>query len=329
LNTDIRRRRSVEKDQPHQAMPPLQMIRAFQAAGRMGSMRKAADDLGVSHSVVSRHVKNLEFWMAVKLVVSSPRGLRLTREGEIFHAAISTAFELIAATTAELRPPSHRRTLRLWCMPGLATRWLGPRLPEMQHLLGDTELVFRAIDRLPDFSVGEADVMVGFGDPDDLPVGATLLVHPRMFPVASRQWLDAAGPLESIAALVRAPLIHEENCQQWADWFRKAGVAHDALQGPRLWDASLGFEAALAGQGVALATRLTTGDEMTRGRLVELFDTDIRLGAYYFIAAPARRKDRAIRKLHDWLAGELMRSEAAAASSSDRSAATGAVGPTL
>ena len=315
MSAEGRRRRPVEKSQPQQAMPPLVMIRAFEAAGWMGSMRKAAEDLGVSHSVVSRHVKNLEFWMAVKLVASNPRGLRLTREGEIFHATISTAFELIAATTAELRPPAHRRTLRLWCMPGLATRWLGPRLPQMQDLLSETELVLRAIDRLPDFSVGEADVMVGFGDPSDLPVGATLLVRPRMFPLASRQWLDAAGPFDDVAALVGAPLIHEENRQQWADWFRAAGVAHEALHGPRLWDASLGFEAALAGQGVALATRLTAGEELARGRLVELFDTDIRLGAYYFIAAPARRKDRSIRKLHDWLAGELTRSEAAAASS--------------
>ncbi len=297
-------------------MPPLAMVRAFEAAGRMGSMRKAADDLGISHSVVSRHVKNLEFWMAVKLVASSPRGLRLTREGEIFHAAVSTAFELIATTTEELRPPSHRRSLRLWCMPGLATRWLGPRLPQIQQMLGETEIVLRAIDRLPDFSVGEAEVMVGYGKLDDMPIGASQLVYPRMFPVASREWLSATGPLERVDELARAPLIHEENRQQWADWFSAAGVNHDALRGPRLWDASLGFEAALAGQGVALATRLIAGDEMTKGRLVELFDTDIRLGAYYFIAAPARRKDRAIRKLHDWLFDELMRSEAAAASSS-------------
>ena len=290
------------------------MVRAFEAAGRLGSMRKAAEDLGVSHSVVSRHVKNLEFWMAVKLVASNPRGLRLTREGEMFHAAVSAAFELIATSTAELRPASHRRGLRLWCMPGLATRWLGPRLPHMQQLLEETELVLRAIDRLPDFSVGEADVMIGFGDPVDLPLGAVPLVHPRMFPVASRDWVSAAGPLERVADLARAPLIHEENRQQWADWFRAAGVDHDRLRGPRLWDASLGFEAALAGQGVALATRLTAGDEIARGRLVELFDTDIRLGAYYFIAMPSRRKDRSIRKLHDWLVAELRQSEAAAAS---------------
>lgn len=311
LSASEKRRGNVE-GKLAQPLPPLAMVRAFEAAGRLGSMRKAAEDLGVSHSVISRHVRNLEFWMAVKLVASGPRGLRLTREGEMFHAAVSAAFALIAASTTELRPRSHRRTLRLWCMPGLATRWLGPRLPVMQELLGDAELVLRAIDRLPDFSVGEADVMVGFGDPDDLPVGATLLVRPRMFPVASREWLDAAGRFDDVAALVRAPLIHEENRQQWADWFRAAGVGHDTLRGPRLWDASLGFEAALAGQGVALATRLTSGEELAKGRLVELFDTDIRLGAYYFIAAPARRKDRAIRKLHDWLAGELTRSEVAA-----------------
>lgn len=290
------------------------MVRAFEAAGRLGTMRKAAEDLGLSHSVVSRHVKNLEFWMAVKLVDASPRGLRLTREGEMFHAAVSKAFELISTSTAALRPAPHRRVLRLWCMPGLATRWMGPRLPQMQQMTGDTELVLRAIDRLPDFSVGEADVMIGFGDPADLPPGAFMLAHPRMFPVASPSWLATAGSPDSIADLTRAPLIHEENRQQWADWFRAAGVDHDRLQGPRLWDASLGFEAALAGQGIALATRLTSSEQLANGRLVELFDTDIRLGAYYFIASPARSKDRSVRKLRDWLATELSWQEAAATS---------------
>ncbi|MEO5759405.1 MAG: LysR substrate-binding domain-containing protein [Mesorhizobium sp.] len=308
------KRRDTAASDKHQGMPPLVMVRAFEAAGRMGSMRKAAEDLGVSHSVISRHVKNLELWMAVKLVTSTPRGLRLTREGELLHASVSKAFELIAATAAELRPPSHRRTLRLWCMPGLATRWLGPRLPQMQEVLKGTEIVLRAIDRLPDFSVGEADVMIGFGNLDDLPIGASPLIHPRMFPVANRDWLSRSGAPANVVELTRASLIHEENRQQWLDWFRAAGVDHgNALHGPRLWDASLGFDAALGGQGVALATRLTAADEMAEGRLVELFATDIRLGAYYFIAAPSRRRDQTIRKLHDWLVLELTQTESATA----------------
>jgi LysR family glycine cleavage system transcriptional activator len=301
---------AAEASGKRQLMPPLAMIRAFEAAGRMGSMRKAADDLGVSHSVISRHVKNLELWMAVKLVTSTPRGLRLTREGELLHSSVSTAFGLIAATAAELRPPSHRRALRLWCMPGLATRWLGPRLPLLQDVLKGTEIILRAIDHLPDFSIGEADVMIGFGNLDDLPPGASPLIHPRMFPVASRDWLSRSGSPARVTELTRAPLIHEENRQQWVDWFRAAGVDHDnALHGPRLWDASLGFDAALGGQGVALATRLTAADEIAQGRLVELFATDIRLGAYYFLAAPSRRKDQAIRKLRDWLVAELILTE--------------------
>jgi LysR family transcriptional regulator, glycine cleavage system transcriptional activator len=104
------------------------------------------------------------------------------------------------------------------------------------------------------------------------------------------------------AELAQRPLIHEESRQQWSDWLRAAGVTeHRALSGPRLSDANLGLDAALAGVGVALATRLTAKDEIAAGRLVELFDTRIRLGRYFFLCAPQLRKDAVIMRSHDWL----------------------------
>lgn len=277
-------------------------------------MRRAAEDIGISHTVISRHIRDLEAWLRVKLVIAGPRGIKLTRSGELFSTAVARAFGLILAATAELRPAARRRMLRIWCMPGLATRWLTPRLALIQQALPEMELVLRATDQLPDFSTDAADLVIGFRNLDELPRGAETLVQPRMFPVASPQWLKRQGAPRSVRLLASSPLIHEDSRQQWTDWLAAAGMPPKrSLSGPRLSDASLAFDAALAGVGVALATRLTAQSEIAEGRLVELFNTNIRLGAYYFLAAPALRKDPAVSRFRDWLTTHLLATEDAPA----------------
>lgn len=289
-------------------LPPLLMLRAFEAAARTGSMRKAAEDIGVSHTVISRHVRNLEAWAGRKLVETGPRGAVLTREGAIFHRAVSEAFQIIAAAAVELRPRSRKGMLRIWVMPGLAARWIAPRLSEIERTLAGVEIVLRAIDRLPDFSKSEADVMIGFGSRQDLPAGADWLVSPRTFPVASKDWVARHGAPRTLAELSKLPLIHEESRQQWTSWFKAAGCTPKApLRGPMLWDANMAIDAALAGQGIALASGLTAGREIAAGRLVELLGTDVRLDGYYLQIRPGRARDPVIQRLRVWLEDGLRR----------------------
>ncbi|WIJ25094.1 LysR substrate-binding domain-containing protein [Devosia sp. RR2S18] len=287
-------------------LPPLTMLRAFEAVGRTGGMRKAAADIGVSHTVVGRHVHNLEHWMGQKLVETTPRGVVLTASGQVLFGAVERAFRIIGNSAAELRPAHPRTALRIWCMPGLATRWMTPRLAVMEAALGPVDISLRAIDRLPDFSSGEADLMIGFGSADAIPENSRKLIQPRMFPVASPIWIAQHGAPDDLAALARAPLIHEESKQQWTDWFD--AMRHrltDELKGPRLWDANLGFDAALAGQGIALVTRLTAGSEIDEGRLVEILESQVRLGGYYLMIAPQRRGKRILAQFEAWLADNL------------------------
>jgi len=294
------------RDDAVQRLPPLLMLRAFEATGRTGSMRKAADDLGVSHTVVSRHVRNLEGWMGRKLVTAGPRGVVLTAEGQILLASVSKAFGLITNTASELRSPRADVNLRIWCIPGLATRWLTSRLAIIEEILRGTDVVLRATHVLPDFSIGEADLAIGFGDFETLAAGGIRLLRPRMFPVASPQWLATHGTPASLADLPKWPLIHEESHRQWSDWFEATGVAAGhRLHGPRLWDASMGLDAARAGQGIALGSRVLAADDLASGRLVELFDTSIRLGGYYIVSSPQRRGNQAIDRLIAWFGSEL------------------------
>jgi len=288
------------------------MVRAFEATGRMGTMRKAADDIRVSHTVVSRHVRNLESWMGRKLVSAGPRGVILTREGELFFTAVSKALQMIGNSALELRS-ADRRTLRIWCMPGLATRWLIPRWSTIEAALPGTEIVLRAIDQLSNLADADADLIIGFGDLDKLPDGTVPLIRPRVFPVASSEWVRQNGRPRTIADLVDLPLIHEESRQRWAAWFEAAGVKlNRPLTGPRLWDANLRFDAVLAGQGIALDTGLTTVQDIANGRMVELFETEIRLGGYYLAARNNRWDEPVIQRFRKWLEQNLRATEEAA-----------------
>ncbi|MBB3526557.1 LysR substrate-binding domain-containing protein [Rhizobium redzepovicii] len=283
-------------------LPPLSMVRAFEAVSRLGSMRRAADDLNLSHTVISRHVRNLEAWFGTRLVDAGPRGIRLTAEGRVFAETVGAAFDLIAKSTAELRPAVNRTVLRIWCVPGFATRWLTPRFNQLQLALPGIDFVMRATDLEPDFTRYEADIDIRYSEEPRGNVRWILLERPRMFPVTSPEWISRNAPIRTLDDLVRQPLIHEESRDQWRQWFRKAGFEHEVtLNGPRLWSANLTVDAAVAGQGIALATRLIAADDLRAGRLVELLETDVRLGGYYVVGPRERWNEVTSARFRAWL----------------------------
>ncbi len=291
-------------------LPPLVMLRAFEATGRTGSMRKASFDIGVSHTVVSRHVQNLESWIGCKLLLASPRGIVLTTEGEALYKSTTEAFQTIANVSAQLRQEASVDDLQIWCVPGLATRWLIPRLEDMKAAISSGEVLLRAMDRNSGAVAGEVDLMIGFCPADQLPEHAVPLLEPRMFPVASPAWLARHGAPASIEDLIHLPLIHEQSYAQWTNWFKQAGLQLTlGLGGPRLWDASLGFDAALSGQGVALTSSLIASDEVKKGKLIELFETDIRVGGYYLLKSDTNGSDERIERLELWIKDNFLKHE--------------------
>lgn len=269
-------------------------------------MRKAASDIGISHTVVSRHLQNLEAWAGWKLLNAGPRGVTLTTEGQALFTVTTAAFQSISDIAGQLRSTAGADELHIWSVPGLANRWLIPRLHDIKQAVSSGEVLIRSSAQFPDFSLGEADIMIGFGIFDQLPDHAVPLIQPRMFPVVSPSWLEQHGKPETIEELTKLPLIHEESYSQWTRWFRLAGIDIDkALRGPRLWDANLGFDAAMTGQGVALTSRLLTSKEIAEGRLLELFSTDIRVGGYYLLMPGVRSGDPRIQRFKDWLSATL------------------------
>lgn len=288
-------------------LPSLTGIRAFEALGRTGSMRAASGELGVSPTVVSRHVRNLQLELGTILVIPAGRGLALTPAGRAFQAQIGRAFDILRRANVDVRP-SARRVLKIWSIPGIALRCLIPRLPLLQSALEGYEIdLFPTVSR-PDFARGDADAEVICTNTLEIATGARaeLVAHPRVHAVASPCFERRHGKLSEPRDFLSVPLIHEYSTHYWEQWFEYSGiVTPHLLKGIRLWHSDLAIEAARLGQGVALANSLLVAGDLEEGRLVDLSPVEVRLGGYYVVTQARRWRDPEIMILRRWLKDAL------------------------
>lgn len=284
-------------------LPSLTALRAFEAVGRTSSVRAAGEELSVSPTVISRHLQNLQLELGVELLKPQGRGLSLTPAGEIFHAHVKQAFNVLRMAVREVKP-GQRNSLNIWCMPGIANRCLLPRLPELQDQLKGLEIMLQPTLARPDFTRAEADAEIVYlaEAPQEPHLRAELLAQPQVFPVASPGFHARYPRIEEARDLLSLPLIHEESTQQWEQWFSKVGIVDlPALRGPRLWHAHLAIEAARLGQGIALANRFLVEDNLATGRLAKVLPHHVRLGGYYLIAPSGHWRDPNVLALRTWL----------------------------
>jgi DNA-binding transcriptional LysR family regulator len=127
-------------------LPPMKSLLAFEAAVRTGSIRKAAQELNLDHSVVSRHLRTLQERYATPIYTSTAQGIRPTEAGLEFAAQVTRSLDLISNAAAKLTSPEKGLVLHVWCMPGFALRWLTPRLPELAKSLPGVEILIKPTD---------------------------------------------------------------------------------------------------------------------------------------------------------------------------------------
>lgn len=293
-------------------VPPLAMLRAFEAFGRMGGIRKAAELLGIDHAAVSRHLRALEAFVGTALIDRAGSAHQLTDDGARYHRAISAALADIATETRLLRRRSDGR-LTLWCVPGFAFQWLAPRLSSFSDANPDLALELRPSDTPPDFQTNQIDGDIRYVRDGDAPASAETrlieLARPAMFPVCSPAYLaEIGGSVLGAAAFMDMRLLHEENDLEWRLWFaaQRSPPNADVLPGPRLWHAHLVLDACRAGRGVALANEFLLGDDLIAGRLVRLASpgspfAEVRLGAYTLTIRRDRWTDPGIARFRSWI----------------------------
>jgi len=287
-------------------LPPLNALRVFEAAARLGSFSAAGAELHVSHAAISRQIRQLESWFGRKLFVREARGVRLTKAGLDLAPSVSDGFTRIGAASAALRRDDRQRTIAVGCIPSIASRWLVPMLAGFSASHPDISvqvLYAQAEQRLGD---GEYDVLITLGDDASGDVERRRLFSRASKPVCSPHYLGRTDRLATPQAILKkADLLHDESRSFWADWFAAAGVTPKGeLRGPVFQDFNLLSTAVIAGHGVALCPVDVMRQEIARGDLVVLSDRTILDDRSYAIFArkPLRRP---VRRFRDWFVAAI------------------------
>lgn len=260
-------------------LPPLNSVRAFEAAARHRSFKQAADELCVTPAAVSQQVKSLESYLDQELFIRhGRRELALTKAGELVLPGLTNLFDGLHEIFGRLRVSDGFR-VRVMLPPSLATHWLAPRLGTFRRAHPNIELDARVnFDGRTDHA--RQDLAIYYSPGPFAGRQVDRLMEETVFPVCSPKLLEQGRPLESPEDLRRYTLIHDEALVQvhprfptWQAWLNAAGVRGvDTSRGPRVNYASAAIRAAVDGQGIALGRHALVEDELMKGNLVRPLD---------------------------------------------------------
>lgn len=283
----------------------LNGLRAVEAVMRLGSLPKAAEELGVSASAVSQQVSRTEAQLGRTLFLRTPTGLQPTPFALRFGQRLSAGFRELREAVV-LADDQVSNTLVASVAPAFASKWLLPRLSRHFQRHPDVLLRIDASTRLVDFARSDVDVAIRLGDGKWPDVDAELLVEMGIFPVCSP---EIGKPLKTPADLANSWAITDENSMvRWEDWFRAVGSDPVQLQlGASFTDPMLCLESAIAGHGVMLGWPLLVADALADGRLVAPFGRQAaRSGLGYYLVTPhGRRLDAKVRDFRAWIRQEV------------------------
>jgi LysR family glycine cleavage system transcriptional activator len=286
-----------------QRLPPLNALRAFEAAARHESFTRAAAELFVTQGAVSHQVKALETQLGVRLFNREPQGLALTEAGKDYLVAVRDGFDRIALGTERLLQRQNAGVLTVSTSPDFAAKWLVHRLGSFVEAHPEIDLRVSATLHHVDFSREEVDVAVRHGDGDWPGLDTVRLSSEQLFPVCSPKLLSGRKRLSKPSDVLKYPLIHMDTRTDWTRWLQAAGL-DDAkvIHGPVLNRASMVIDAAINGQGIALARTTLSAHDILNGRLVRPFAEALRLAKTYWIVCPkATASLPKIQTFREWL----------------------------
>jgi LysR family transcriptional regulator, glycine cleavage system transcriptional activator len=284
-------------DDHRASMPPLQSLRAFEASVRLKSFTRAAEELGVTPSAITQHVRTVESWVGSPLFRRTGRNIIPSDVAEAAMPSLREGFDRIVEGVQLLRAPDRKgRVISISTSPSFASKWLLPRLDRFRALHPEIEVWVSADMKLTDFSAEDVDLAVRYGPGDYEGLVAEQILAESVLPVASPRLVADLGDVRSARDLLRAPLLHDTgaeadpSCPSWRMWFRGRGVDDlRALDGPRYSVTSLVIDEAIAGKGVALAKRAIAEGDIKAGRLAALLDDDTPLKFAYWLVWPRGR----------------------------------------
>jgi len=280
----------------------LNAVRVFEAAARLQSFSRAADELSVTQSAVSRQVQKLEAELGEALFARNGPHLKLTESGREYYGVVQQGLGVLKRGTERLFGRGPLPVLTISATPSVITKWLVAHIGDFERRHPGISLHLSTSQALVDFAKStEIDVGIRFGRGRWPGTTADLLVDDVVFPVCRA---DIARRIQEPRDLLRERLLGDHpNWDLWADWFASVGIDHSPARPDRLSDDfNVQLQAAMLGHGVALARGLLVADDLREARVVApIARTAPAPMQYYVVCHPDRHSERTITVLRDWL----------------------------
>jgi len=310
-------------------LPPLNALKAFEAAARHLSVKKAALELNVTPAAVSHQIRTLEEYLGIQLFHRRNRALDLTDAARASLPKLREGFDCMMQAVERLRTHHSPSRLTVSAAPSFAARWLMPRLH--RFLVAHPEIDVRVSARMRRASVDgkgdvaeratletwldDSDVAILYGRGHYPGLRAKKLFDLTLTPVCSPKLLQGEHPLRTPADLKHHLLLHDDTGDLydgesfWDVWLSAAKVSGiDVARGPHFSHAVLAFEAAIEGVGVLASVPALASEELTAGRLVTPFELRVPLAsAYYLVCEESAATRPAVAAFNDWLIEEAAR----------------------
>ena len=299
-------------------MPPLNALKAFEAAARHLSFTHAAVEMNVTTSALSHQIRGLEAFFGVRLFERHTRSIALTPQGKLLYPGVQAGFGLLKDAVAGLRMTGTDRVLVISTSPGLTSKWLASRLHRFADAHTDIEIRVSSSIANANFFTDGVDAAIRnqrVSQTEDALLSSEKLIGVMLAPVCSPKLLARFGLLDAPGILQQVPLIHDDSLTgypevpTWYDWLKAARMdGGDLRRGLRFSGADHSLDAALEGAGLLLAHTILAYDDLRSGRLVMPFKVVLPSPrAYHFVCPTSKEKHRNVSAFRDWLQEEISR----------------------
>ncbi|NOD64929.1 MULTISPECIES: LysR substrate-binding domain-containing protein [unclassified Ruegeria] len=282
----------------------LRALQAFDETATHSNLTKAADVLNVTHGAISRQIKLLELHLGATLFHRRPNGVELTNAGERLYQSTRGAFSALQLGVTEVKRLHHRQSITVSLSTSLALKWLVPLLTSFQQEHPGIALLLDTNDGFADFDTSEVDVALRFGKPDWEGLHHEQIRREELVVVAAPSLVGTPRHPMRAKDVAELPLLHDAFNVGWESWASQVGLSTDQIksQNIKYVDSAVLLEAAIDGQGVALARHLLAERDLKLGRLIRLDDSSVPLDrGLYFVCRPGDQERVTVRIFKKWL----------------------------